>query len=307
MTTLATVIVSFNTRELLRLAIASFQRSLAEFPLDGRILVVDNQSSDGSAEMVRAHFPEVELLEPGENLGFTRANNLAMRHLGFEKGRMGSAEMVWLLNSDTEVVGDAPRQLVEHLRQHPEVGAVGPRLRYGDGRFQHGAFRFPGLAQVALDLFPAPSRLLESRLNGRYGPAQWEGTRPFEVEMLLGASLMARGETISRVGLMDEGYFMYAEELDWCRQMHAAGWKLHALPTAVVVHHGGQSTQQFRDRMFVSLWRSRLRYYQKWESPAYLWMVRRLLRLGMAWQARRLGSDADSGSRRAAYQEVASL
>lgn len=310
MTELAVVIVSYNVRDLLAQTLRSLLASLAESGLTTRVLVVDNQSADGSAAMVRADFPTVELLEPGENLGFARGNNFALRHLGFERTARGEAEIVWLLNPDTEVVGDAPSQLVAHLRQHPSVGAVGPQLRYGDGRFQHGAFAFPGLAQVALDLFPAPGRLLESALNGRYPARRWAGHEPFPVQMLLGAALMVRGAAIDAVGLLDEGYFMYAEELDLCRRLHRAGWALHALPGATVIHHSGQSTQQFRERMFVALWRSRLRYYEKWESPAYVRAVRGLLRLGMAWQrrhARAEGSAEEQQRRRAAYHEVAAL
>ncbi len=307
---LAIIIVSYNVRALLAQTLRSLEPLLGDASLRVRVLVVENQSHDGSAAMVRADFPAVELLEPAENLGFARGNNLALRHMGFGEGGSPEAEALWLLNPDTEVVGNAPQQLLAHLRAHPEVGAVGPTLRYGDGQFQHGAFAFPGLAQIALDLFPAPGRLLESPLNGRYGRALWEGGAAFPVEMLLGAALLVRGAAIEAVGLLDEGYFMYAEELDWCRRLHAAGWALHALPTATVIHHSGQSTQQFRERMFVALWRSRMRYYQKWSSPAYVATVRALLRLGMAWQRfglRHASPDPDTQRRRAAYREVAKL
>jgi hypothetical protein len=310
MTDLAVIIVSYNVRDLLAQTLRSLQESLAGGDLHARVLVVENVSQDDSAAMVREQFPDVELLEPGTNLGFAGGNNFALRHLGFEKGQLGSAEWVWLLNPDTEVVGDAPQALVRHGRANPRVGAIGPKLRYGDGRFQHGAFAFPGLAQVALDLFPVPGRLLESRLNGRYSPSLWQGGRAFEVDMLLGAALMVRGETISDVGLLDESYFMYAEELDWCRQMREAGWWLHALPTATVIHHSGQSTRKFRERMFVALWRSRLRYYEKWESPAYVRLVRRLVRLGMWWQGRKAASgesNEERARRLAAYREVSAL
>ena len=323
MTDLAVIIVSYNVRELLAQALRSLLASLAkvgavrEPPLHARVIVVENDSHDGSAEMVRTQFPDVELLEPGQNLGFAGGNNLALRHLGFGKeqhvGAIPSAcpEFVWLLNCDTEVIGDAPLQLVNYLRRNPSVGAIGPKLRYGDQTFQHSAFAFPGLFQLFLDLFPAPGRLLESRINGRYPPHLWQGKRAFAVDMLLGAALMVRGAAIEQVGLMDEGYFMYAEELDWCRALRHAGWLIHALPTAIVIHYSGQSTKQFRDRMFVALWRSRLRYYEKWESPTYVRLVRFVLRLGMAWQSRQARSENknnDENARRlAAYQEVAAL
>ncbi|HYN87739.1 MAG TPA: glycosyltransferase family 2 protein, partial [Ardenticatenaceae bacterium] len=198
---------------------------------------------------------------------------------------------------------------------NPRVGAVGPALCYANGRLQHSAFAFPGLVQILLDLFPSHPRLLESRINGRYPRAAYSADRPFQVDMLLGAALMARGETLAQVGLLDEGYFMYAEELDWCRRAKQAGWGIEVVPSARVVHHEGQSTRQFREAMFVALWRSRLRYYQKFEPPIYVALVRRLVRAGMAWQARRARSDAAQGrldpkqveGRLAGYAEVARL
>lgn len=314
---LAVIIVSYNVRALLANCLGSLQASLAACDCEAAILVVDNASGDGSAAMVRDEFAAVRLLEPGANLGFARGNNEALRALGFGR-RDAEGELpfaVWLLNPDTEVVDDAPARLLAHLRANPRVGAVGPSLRYGDGRFQHAAFRFPGLLQIAFDLFPGHPRLLESRLNGRYTRVAYDAGRPFAVDMLLGAALMVRGQAVAQVGLLDEGYFMYAEELDWCRRVKSAGWSIEMVPTAAVIHHEGQSTRQFHEEMFVALWRSRLRYYQKFEPPVYVALVRGLLRLGMAWRARRARDEAARGRfdpaqlerRLAAYTEVAAL
>ena len=151
---------------------------------------------------------------------------------------------------------DAIGQMTHFLLAHPEVGGVGAQLRYPDGRFQHGAFRFPGLFQLWFDLFPPrPRRLLDSRLNGRYPRAAYEGGRPFPIDFALGAALMVRGAAIAAAGLLDEGYFMYAEEVDWCWRMRRAGWPFYCVPSAVVIHHGGASTRQFRSQSFVNLWR----------------------------------------------------
>ncbi len=282
---LAVVIVSYNVRRYLAACLASLTESLGRAGLDARIIVVDNASRDGSAEMVRARFPSVDLIELDDNVGFARANNVALRALGF--GRAGRTatqlpEAVWLLNPDTEVEGEAPAILLRRLREAPRVGAVSPRLRYGDGRFQHAGFAFPGLAQVVLDLFPVHPRLVESRLNGRYPRAWYERGHPFRVDMVLGAALMVRREVIQHVGLLDEGYFMYVEELDWCRRMKQAGWEVEVVPSASVVHYGGQSTGQYREEMVRALWQSRLRYYRKFSSPAYAALVRLLVRLGLA-------------------------
>jgi GT2 family glycosyltransferase len=163
----------------------------------------------------------------------------------------------------------------------------GARLLYGDGGFQHSAFGFPGLVQIALDFFPLHWRLTESRLNGRYPRRLYEGETPFEIDHPLGAAMMLRREVILQTGLFDEGYRMYVEEIDWCMRIRRAGWTVYCVPSAVVVHHAGQSTGQVRNEMFVALWRSRFRLFGKHYSPAFRWAARRLVRLGLQAKARR--------------------
>jgi N-acetylglucosaminyl-diphospho-decaprenol L-rhamnosyltransferase len=205
---------------------------------------------------------------------------------------------ILLLNPDTEVVDDALGQMVGFLRDHPRVGACGAHLRYGDGRFQHGAFRFPTLTQVALDLLPLASvpgvrrflpRLLDSRWNGRYPQEQWMASAPFPVDFVLGAALMVRGEAIRQIGLLDEAYFMYCEEMDWCLRLQQAGWPVYALPTAHVIHYEGQSSKQVRWASFEQLWRSRFRFYSKHAAhypPGHGIWFRLLVRLGLAIRSR---------------------
>ncbi len=303
---LAVVIVSYNVRELLGRCLesvfASAGRSGDWLRVD--VLVVDNASRDGSAQMVAERFPQVHLLALDENLGFAGGNNRALRELGFGEVRAKgkSPDFVLLLNPDTELVDDALGQMVSFLQEHPQAGACGAHLRYGDGRFQHGAFRFPGLMQVALDLFPwdqAPGlrrflpRLLDSRLNGRYPRHLWEGPGPFPVDFVLGAALMVRTEAIRQVGLLDEGYFMYCEEMDWCLRLGEAGWTVHALPTARVIHHEGQSSRQIPWTSFRRLWRSRFRFYAKHRKrypPGFVRALRGLVWAGLglrSWLARR--------------------
>ena len=191
---------------------------------------------------------------------------------------------------------DAIGQMAHFLLAHPEVGGVGAQLRYPDGRFQHGAFRFPGLLQLWFDLFPPrPRRLLDSRLNGRYPRAAYEGGRPFPIDFALGAALMVRGAAIEAAGLLDEGYFMYAEEVDWCWRMRRAGWPFYCVPSAVVIHHGGASTRQFRSQSFVNLWRSRRRLYDRFYGPVRRWLAGGIVRLGMRAEVRRVRAAAARG------------
>jgi len=304
---LTVVIVSYNVASLLRNclhSIAAYAAHSADW-LSVDVLVVDNASADDSAAMVAAEFPDVRLIASDKNLGFTGGNNLALRALGFATADSESLDLpvpnsqspipdfVLLLNPDTLVEADALGQMAAFLRDNPAAGAMGAQLSYGDGSFQHGAFQFPGLAQVALDLLPLADlpgirrflpRLLDSPLNGRYPTALWQGANAFLVDFVLGAALMIRGEAIRRVGLLDDGYFMYCEEMDWCLRLGDAGWRVFALPTADITHLEAQSSRQMRWDAFERLWRSRFRFYQKQRvhySNGFLPRLRLLVRIGV--------------------------
>ncbi len=293
---LAVVVVSYNVRDLLRASLTKTYACLARSPdLDATVWVVDNASVDGSAGMVAAEFPQVTLIANPENLGFPRANNLALRRLGFENGGV-PPDFVLLLNPDTEPVDNAIGQMAEFLQEHRSIGGVGAQLQYPDGSFQHGAFCFPGLWQLWFDLFPPrPRRLLDSRLNGRYPRAFYESGRPFAIDFALGAALMVRREAVQAAGLLDEGYFMYAEEVDWCWRMRRAGFRFYCVPSARVVHHAGASSRQFRSQSFIDLWRSRRRLYRRFYGAARLWAADRIVQVGMGAEMRRARTLAAGG------------
>ena len=322
--TLAVIIVSFNVRELLRRALAATFASLERSPeLDAQVWVVDNFSADGSAGMVAAEFPQARLLASTRNLGFAGGNNLALRALGFDDvedpvssptgkevpfPRAGEAETgfgaemagrpdyVLLLNPDAEPVGNAVGEMAGFLQAHPAVGGAGAQLRYADGRFQHGAFRFPGLWQLWFDFFPPrPRRLLDSRLNGRYPRKLYDAGSPFPVDFALGAALMVRRDAIQAAGLLDEDYFMYAEEVDWCWRIRKAGWPFYCVPAAEVIHYGGASARQFRSSSFLNLWRSRYRLYERFYGSVRYWLAARIVCLGMWAEARRARMAAARG------------
>lgn len=284
MPTIGVAIVSYNTRELLRACLGSLRA--CSLPL--RVAVVDNGSPDGSAAMVRACFPEVDLIEPGANLGFVRGTNAALQRL-----MDGAApDYLLLLNPDTVVHTGAVEALAAFLAAHPRVGAVGPRLLNPDGTLQPAAFRFPTLVMTALDLFPPgvalPGRLHGSWWQGRY--PQEPGDAPFPIDHPLGACILTRPEVIAQVGMLDEGYFMYAEEVDWCWRVRRAGWAIWQVPAARVTHVGGASTSQLRARMLVTLYASRMRFFRLHYGPAaarrHLLVIRAgMLRLALlAWR-----------------------
>lgn len=286
MVDLAIVIVSYNTRGLLRQCLSSLQASLSrEASLSTVVVVVDNGSTDGSVDLVRREFASVRLLDLGENLGFAAANNAGFRAV--------EAHYVLLLNPDTEVLGDAPGTLVRFLSDNPSVGAAGGRLLNPDLSFQHSCFRFPTLPMTFLDLFPINHRLINARLNGRYPRAAY--SRPFSIDHPLGACLIVRSEVIQRVGALDEGFFMYCEEVDWCYRIKQAGWNIQYCRSAQVIHHAGASSRQNAGPMLVELHRSRDRFFRKHYGSTYAWLARQIVRVGMAGAGRRARNEWQAG------------
>lgn len=310
---LVVITVSYNTRDLLADCLGSTLAGLEQSGLDGQVWVVDNASADGSADMVRQRYPSVALVAHDENLGFAAGNNLALQVMGFSS--QVRPRNVLFLNPDTRVVGDALGTLVRFMDEAEAAGAAGARLVHGDGGFQHSAFAFPGLGQIFFDFFPLNHRLLDSRLNGRYRRELYDAGRPFPVDHPLGAALMVRGDTLAQIGSFDERYFMYCEEIDLCRRIRKAGGQIYCVPAAEIVHLVGQSTQQFRDTMFVALWRSRFLMFETHESAAFCWCSRRLVRLGLRAETRRAQAAHRRGEidteqleqRLAAFREVATL
>jgi len=278
---LTVVIVSWNVRELLASCLRSLFHDLERTGTEADVWVVDNASSDGTPEMVARAFPGVHLIAEDENLGFAAGNNLALRQILREPRSPGHDAFIWLLNPDTEVQTGATEALLSALESNPTVGVAGAKLLYADGSLQQGAFRFPGLLQLAFELFSLPARLYDTSLNGRYPRRLYEGERPFPIDHPLGASMMVRRAAIEDVGLMDEGYRMYCEEIDWCWRMQEAGWRAVCAPTAEVIHHAGQSTSQVPIRSFVNLWSSRARLYARHHGTLTWRLAQAMVRVGM--------------------------
>ena len=304
---LSVVIVSWNVKQLLRECLASVYDSFEGLGTIFEVLVVDNASTDGSADMVAEQYPETCLMANPENKGFAAANNQGLAET--------SGRHVVLLNPDTSLRGNALGTLLGFMDQTPSAGMAGPRLVFGDGSFQHSAFAFPSLAQAVFDFFPVHHRLTESRLNGRYPRSLYATRDPFAVDHPLGACMMVRRAVIEQVGGLDEQFFMYCEEVDWAMRIKQAGWSVFCVPAAEVVHYAGQSTRQVRDAMFVALWRSRFRLFDKHYGRFYNWAVRRIVLAGLwreAAQARRqaergLISGDDLAVRLATYADVRRL
>lgn len=300
-TDLAVVIVTWNVRDLIGAALRTLLDDLSATRLTTQVVVIDSASADGTAALIRDQFPSVHLIESADNLGFARANNAALRELGFWSGRPAEAlpRAVFLLNPDTLTQSGALQTLYDHLLTAESIGVVGPSLTFGDGSFQHAAFAFPGLRQLWAEFFPVPGRLLEGRFNGRYPRSDYQSGQPFAVDFVLGAAMLMRGSAVEQTGGFDEAYFMYCEEIDWQWRIRAAGWDIHCVPSAQIVHLGGQSTGQIRTQSQINLWNSRLRLYARLYPCWKQWAARWLMQIGMRRALRRVSPDVA-----AAYQTI---
>lgn len=286
--TVGVVIVSYNTSNVLGGCLDSLQS--CALPL--RTVVVDNHSHDSSAALVERYAPAVKLHVLPHNQGFAAANNIGLRWLGYGTPPPPAAPpdpppYVLLLNPDTVVLPAAIETLVAFLHAHPRVGMVAPRLLNPDGSLQHGAFRFPTLSMSLLDMFP-PGEVLPGRLYGSWWHGRYpQETRtpaagaPFAIDHPLGACMLVRRDVLEEVGLLDAGYFLYSEEVDWCWRIRRAGWAIWQQPAARVIHIGGAATGQFRHRTLLELHRSRVRFFQQHYSPGFLRAHRAIVRAGM--------------------------
>lgn len=277
MVDLTVIIVSWNVRDLLR-------RCLESLVLDHgtlEVIVVDNASTDGSPDMVRTEHPHVRLITNDENRGFPAANN---QGLELSQGRT-----LLLLNPDTEMVGDALATMVGYMDAHPDVGALGPQLRYPDGSLQSSRRRFPTLGAALVESTVVQEWWKDNRILRRYYMSETQDDAIQPVDWLVGACLLVRREAYERVGGLDEGFFMYSEEMDWCRRFKTSGWEIVYLPTAAVIHHEGKSSEQVVAVRHIHFQSSKVRYFRKHYGPVQAEVVRWFLLLTYAYQSVREG------------------
>lgn len=245
---LSIIIVSWNTRDITRDCLASVRKWMGHMPHE--VILVDNASSDGSADMVRREFPEVRLIANAENVGFGRANNQAMR--------VARGDFFFLLNSDTLLVDPSLERFVELFASQPDVGIAGCRLLNEDRTTQSSCGRFPSLRVAFVEelmLYKFLSRRAQGELLlGGY----WPHDRARDVDAVWGAAMLVRRELFEATGGFDERIFMYGEDLDWCMRAHALGWRVRFQPECAIVHLDHRSSaQRYGDkRIDLSLQRS---------------------------------------------------
>lgn len=250
---LSITICSWNTQSDLRDCLRSLEGVRAETSFE--VIVVDNNSEDGSPDMVAAEFPWVNLQRMPQNLGFTGGHNHA---LSLRKGRHAL-----LLNSDTIVHAGALSTLMSYLNANPDVGVLGPKLLNPDGTLQLSCRKFPRPTAALFRNTPLGKLFPNNPFTRDYLMSDWGHDSPREVDWVSGAALVARQELIEKIGTLDPNYFMYCEDVDYCFRCGKAGFKVVYLPTAVITHAIGRSTDKAPNRMIGRFHRSMLRFYVK--------------------------------------------
>ncbi len=246
---LSIIIVNWNTKELLEQCLNSIFKSPPERDFD--IWVVDNASSDKSIQMVETLFPQVNLIKSEHNLGFGKANNIALEKC--------QGTYILLLNPDTEVLPKSLDRLSLFLDQQPKAGVAGARLLYADGSQQTSCYPIPTLTKEFWRLL----HLDRIWTYGVYDQQTWDLNQPRKVDVIQGAAFLVRKVILDQVGFFDPDYFMYTEEVDLCFRIQQAGWDLFWVPQATIVHYEGQSTRQMPTRMFLQLYQSKLQFFRK--------------------------------------------
>lgn len=270
---LAITICSWNTRDDLRVCLASLDavRGEAEF----EVIVVDNNSGDQSAEMVREEFPWVRLEALMQNLGFAGGQNHAMA--------MRNAPHAFPLNSDTIVHPGALRKVLDYAKAHPEAGIIGPKLLNPDGSLQLSCRRFPNPVAALFRNTPIGKLFPNNRFTREYLMQDWDHTKQREVDWVSGAAFLVRKEVIDKIGMFDEAYFMFCEDVDWCWRAWKAGFKVVYYPEAVITHAIGRSTDKAPNRMIGRFHRSMFRFYVKNMLPQNFILWRPFAWIGAAF------------------------
>ena len=265
---LSIVIVNWNTRELLWCCLTSIRAKTQRITYE--TLVVDNASTDGSAAMVLENVPDVVLMQNEENIGFARANNQAIRR---SRGRY-----ILLLNPDTIVLDNALGQMVTFADARPQIGALGCKILTTDGSIDFRcARRFPSLLTELFSRTRFSKRFPHHPLFGRFLMGNWDHNSSREAECLVGSCMMVRREVIEQVGLLDEDFFMYGEDIEWCYRINKAGWQIFYYSEPQIVHIGGRSTEQDRAEMGIEYLRSMTLFFRKRYGPGYALAYRVLL------------------------------
>ena len=280
-------VVTHNTRDLLKTCLGSIYQKAERIRFE--VLVVDNGSTDGTMEMIQKEFPQVKLIENQKNLGFARANNQAIKR--------GKGRYFLLFNPDSIFKNGSLNETIKFMDRHPEVGILGCKILNSDGTIQESNASFPNLFTEFLRVFQLKKIIASVKLRKKIGQklgrllgstireyfrVYWDSERVRGVDWVTGACLIVKRKAIEDVGLLDENFFMYYEDADWCYRMHHKGWRVYYYPFFEIVHCAGKTGTGFSQRVFFERQKSMYYYFQKHAGKKVLFLLGLLVRSGIA-------------------------
>lgn len=231
---LSIIIVSWNTGDLLEKCLRSVQKDLAGSMAE--VFVIDNNSSDNTVEMIKEKFPRVKVIANKYNTGFAKANNQGIKE--------ATGDYILLLNPDTELFPDTISKSIEFMASHPDCGVMGPKMLYVDNKLQPSVRRFPTVWPIFLMLIKAPKIFKNIKSINNYLATDFDYTKEQVVDQVMGAYMITKMEVLNKTGLLDEKFFIWFEEVDFCLRVVKAGYKVFYNPEVKVIHHGGKSFAQ---------------------------------------------------------------
>lgn len=269
---LSILIVNYNTRELTLDALRSVYRSQTKYTFE--VILIDNHSTDGSVEAIKEEFPQVKIIENQENVGFAKANNQGIRR--------AAGRYILLLNSDTIIQPDTLEIMLRFMDQHPNIGASGCKVVLPDGSLDKACRRgFPtpsasfyyafGLAK----LFPHVPKFNQYQLS------YLDPDDDYPVDCLVGAFMLVRREVIDHVGMLDEDFFMYGEDVDWCYRIKKAGWEIYYYPKTSIIHYKGAGKKRKSRKVVYEFHRAMILFHRKHYQKSYSWLVNGLVYAGV--------------------------
>jgi GT2 family glycosyltransferase len=269
------IIVSWNAKKYLLDCLNSLIQRQKEYSQE--LIVVDNASSDGSAELVEKDFPQVKLIRNEENLGFAKANNIGIR--------ASNARYVCLINSDVILLDHCIEKLIDFMDSHPSTGMIGPKILNPDRSLQPQCQHFPTIWNHLCQTFGFNKLFPNSALFSEPFMRYWAYNETKKVEVINGCFWIIRREALDKVGLLDEDFFFYGEDIDWCKRFQNAGWEVMFNPNAAAIHFGGASSANAPIRFYIELQKADLRYWRKHHGRLGYWaywmiiLLRQLVRL----------------------------
>ncbi|MBP1157454.1 MULTISPECIES: glycosyltransferase family 2 protein [unclassified Paenibacillus] len=269
---LSIIIVNYNTCELTLNCLKSVYESQTSYRFE--VLLIDNHSQDASVSEIKKHYPEVRLFCNNENVGFSRANNQGIR--------VAKGTYVLLLNSDTVVQTDTFQNMIDFMEQHPRVGAAGCKVVLPDGSLDKACRRgFPTPSASFYYAFGISKWFPNNPKFNQYQLSHLDPDKDYPVDCLVGAFMMVRKETIDQVGMLDEDFFMYGEDIDWCYRIKEAGWEIHYYPYTQIVHYKGASSRRKPFKIIYEFHRAMYLFHRKHYRRKYSLFINSMVYIGI--------------------------